>query len=443
MKATLFLALATVLPLFAAPADVYLLRNATVHPISGPDLLAASILIREGKIIEVGPRISVPKGAAVLDLKGLHVYPGLIDSATELGLNEISSLRETDDTGELGSYNPQLHAAVAVNPASEHIPVTRVNGITSAIVLPEADPGRRQFAGLLGGSQEPKYILGQGCLMNLDGWTWEEMAVRRSALMLFALPAMPPGTSRFASMLGLNQTTVTFAERKRRQEQQSRQLSEFLEQARSYQKAKASGAAALRTDLKFEAMLPVLEQKLPVLIYAVREKEIREAVQFAEKQKLKLVLAAVREPGSMASELAAKRIPVIVGPTLALPLDEDDSYDSASTLPGELVKAGVKIAFGSFGNQFARNLPYQAANAVAFGLPYAEAMKALTINPAEIWGVGDQLGSIEAGKRANLIITTGDPLETKTQIKHLFINGKSVSLETKHTRLYEKYLNRE
>jgi imidazolonepropionase-like amidohydrolase len=191
-----------------------------------------------------------------------------------------------------------------------------------------------------------------------------------------------------------------------------------------------------------EAMLPVLEGKLPLVVHAVRERAIREAVAFAESQKVRLVLAEAREAWKVADLLKQKNIPVILGPTLELPLEEDDPYDKAYTLPAELHKAGVKFAFASFSTSFARNLPYQAAMAVAFGLPHAEALKALTLYPAEIWGVADLLGSIEKGKLADLIVTDGDPLETRTQLKQLFIRGREVDLDNKHLRLYEKYRQR-
>lgn len=439
MKISCLFALA-VLPLAAASDNTFLLRNATVHPVTAPDIAQGSVLVEDGKIVDVGKNVAAPKGVPVIDLKGLHLYPGMIDSATELGLSEISSIRETDDTNELGAFNPQLRPFVAVNPASEHIPATRVNGITSAIVFPGLGSGRG-FAALMG-RQEARFILGQTSLMNLDGWTWEEMEFKGAAGMVFVLPQTPPDTSRFAAMLGLPQAQSTLAERRRRRQQEFQQISAFLEQARAYAGAKAAGEAGLKTDLRFEAMIPVVDGKMPVVVQAVREKEIRDAVAFAGKEKLKLVLAGVREPGNMTQELASKGIPVILGPTLAMPLDDDDRYDQQFVLPAQLHRAGVKFAFGSFGNQFARNLPYQAANAVGFGLPYSEALKAVTINAAEIWGVADQTGSIEKGKIANLYVTDGDPLEARTQIKRLFIKGKSVTLETKHTRLYEKFLNR-
>ncbi|MDX2151457.1 MAG: amidohydrolase family protein [Bryobacteraceae bacterium] len=429
---------------FGGADDTFLIRNATVHPISGPSVENASVLVKDGKIAEVGVKIAAPKGVRVIEGKGLHVYPGMIDSATQVGLSEISSVRETNDTGEIGEFNPQLRAVTAINPASEFIPVTRANGTTTAIVMPGSagggGGGGGELQALLGG--QSSYILGQASLVNLDGWTWEEMEVRRGAALQMRLPQMPQSLGRFAALLGVEGPGGNMAEARRRLEQQKRQVASFFEDARRYQKAKVAKDAGFKTDLRFEAMLPVLEGKLPVMITATRERQIREAVAWAEKEKVKLVLAGVREPGKMAEELAKKKIPVIVGPTLALPLDDDDPYDAAFSLPAELHSAGVPIAFGSFGNQFARNLPYQVANAVAFGLPRDVALKAVTVTPAEIWGVAGEMGSIEPGKLANLMVTDGDPLETRTQVKHVFIRGKAADLETKHTRLYQKYLAR-
>jgi imidazolonepropionase-like amidohydrolase len=404
----------------ASEEDSFLIRNITVHTVSGGDIQNGSILVRDGKIVGVGAKLAAPKGIKVIEGKSLHVYPGLIDSGTNVGLQEIGAVRETNDYSEIGDFNPQLRTEIAVNPASEHIPVIRANGITTVMTLPEG--------GMIGG---------QGALMHLDGWTWQEMAVMPSAAMHLNFPvlgAVPPGPRP--------PRPIPFAEQKRIYDGKLRELHEFFEQTRRYQKAKAAGTADFQPDLKFEAMLPVLDGKLPLMVTAVREREIRDAILFAAKERIHIVLAGVREPGNLLGEIKAKNIPVILGPTLALPLEEDSPYDSQSTLPNELYKAGVKFAFATFSTELTRNLPYQAANAVAFGLPYTEALKAVTINAAEIWGVGDRIGSIDEGKWADLVITDGDPLEAKTQIKQLFIKGKPVDLDNKQKRLYEKYLAR-
>ena len=175
----------------------------------------------------------------------------------------------------------------------------------------------------------------------------------------------------------------------------------------------------------------------------MKSRTIREALDFAEKEKIKMILAGLDELGENGPRIKERNIPVILGPTLELPANEDDAYDAKATLPAELYKAGIKFAFGSFNTQFSRNLPYQAATAVAFGLPYDEALKAVTLNAAEIWGVADQVGSIEKGKWADIIITDNDPLETATQIRHMFIKGKPVDLTSRHTKLNEKYMGRQ
>jgi len=408
-----------VMPLLlaAGPENTFLLRGVTVNPVSGPKLENVSLLVTDGKIAEIGPKITVPKGTKVIEGKGLQVYPGMIDSATEVGMDEIGSVRETNDTTELGDFKPQLRAAIAVNPGSEHIPVIRANGITAAIALPD------------GG-----IIAGQASLMRLDGWTWEEMALKKDAAMHLLFPSLSVAA-------GFGAPTPA-ADRRRNYDRRLKTLSDYFESARRYQKARAAGGATFKRDLALEAMQPVLEGKMPILVNAVRERAIKDALAWAAKEKVTIILSGVRKPGATLGELKSRNIPVILGPTQALPLEEDDPYDAAFTLPAELHRAGVKFAFGSYGNQFSRNLPYQAATAVAFGLPYEEALKSVTLYPAQIWGVDDQLGSIEKGKSADFILTDGDPLEVKTNIRRMFVQGREVDLESKHTKLYQKYLAR-
>lgn len=399
--------------------EAVLLRNATIHPVTGPEV-AASLLIKDGVIAEIGPKIAAPKGLKTLDLKGLHIYPGMIDSATTLGLAEIGSVRETQDTTELGDYNPQLRAIIAVNPASEHIPVARANGITAAIVLPDG-----------------AVIGGQAGLMHLDGWTWEEMAIQRSAALHMKFPVLRTAIS---GEFFERPRTVGYKEAKPAHEEALRKLGMLFEDARRY--AKAKGGAGFQPDRKLESMLPVLEGKLPMMVAAVREREIREALDFAEREKIRVILAGPRRFGAQLERVKTRKIPVILGATMSLPLEEDDPYDAQYALPAELHRAGVQFAFATFDSADVRNLPYQAAAGVPFGLPAEEALKAVTINPAKIWGVDDKIGSVEKGKWADLIVTDGDPLEIRTQIKRMFIRGREVSLESRHTKLYEKYLTR-
>lgn len=424
------------LPLLAGTNDSFLLKNATLYPVSGPKIEGASLLVLDGKIADIGPKAAAPKdrkGLKIVDAKGLSVYPGMIDSGTQVGLSEIGSVRETNDVGEIGRFNPQLRPLIAVNPESEHIPVVRANGITSVALMPTNVGGFSSFGsiGMIGG---------QVSLIRLNGWTWEEMEIRRMAGIQLRYPTIALRSRGFGEGGGgRGGQPTTFAEAKRVRDTQVQALQEFMEQARRYQLAKQQKVAGLSTDLRLEAMIPLLEGKIPLIAVAEREREIKEVIDFAGKEKLKLVLVDVKEPGATAETIAKKKIPVILGTTLELPDYEDDPYDSKFTFPGELVKAGIKIAFASFGNQFARNLPYEAAQAVAFGMPYDEALKSVTLNPAEIWGIADQVGSIEKGKVADLMVTDGDPLEIRTQVKMLFVKGEAVDLESRHTRLYKKY----
>jgi imidazolonepropionase-like amidohydrolase len=310
----------------AVAQETILIRNATIHPISGQDITNGSVLIQGGKIAGVGQKLTAPKGATIIDAKGLHLYPGMIDSATGIGLSEIGAVRETIDTTELGDYNPQLRALIAINPETEHIGVTRANGITSVLTLPA------------GG-----VISGQGALIHLNGWTWEEMNIKGDTAVRLNFPVIPATRGEF-----FNRQAEPYEEAKRRYEEQVEKLRLFFEDARRYEKAKAAGGAGFTTDPKLEAMLPVLSGKRTLMVVAVREKTIIDAIAFARRERLHIVLAGIREPGKALAEIVKDKIPVILPETHSLPLDEDDAYDSQYTLPAELHKAGVKFAFGTF-----------------------------------------------------------------------------------------------
>jgi imidazolonepropionase-like amidohydrolase len=430
-----------------AANDSFLIRGVDVYPVTGPEVKGVSVLVQDGKIADIGAKLVAPKGVKIVEGKGLRLYPGMIDSNTELGLSEISAERVTVDTGELGEFMPQLKALSAVNPESEHFGVVRANGITSVMTFPAAG-GRGGRGG--GGAQ---YISGQAALIHMDGWTWEDMEINRDAAvhLLFPSIAMRGGRGGMANvdfadeialLFGGGSAAGTYTEAKRQYETQVAKVTEFFDNARQYQKERTANLPGFKRDLKYEAMLPVLEGKVPVAVPATRERAIHDAVAFAGKEHLKIVILAPQELGKEGPELKAKNVPVILGRTEALPENQDAPYDYAESLPGEFYKAGVKIAFGTFDNEFSRNLPYNAARAVAYGLPYDEALKAITINAAEIWGAGDKMGSVEKGKWADLMLVNGDPLETPTQIKALYIKGKEVDLSNKQTRLYQKYMAR-
>ena len=428
---------------FGAANDSFLIRNADVYPVSSAPQMNVSVLVQDGKIADIGAKIVPPKGIRIVEGKGLRVYPGMIDSETNIGLSEVSGERVTVDTGEIGEFMPQLRALIAVNPESEFIPVTRVNGITSVMTFPAA--GGRGGRG--GGAAQ--IISGQAALIHLAGWTWEDLEINRSAAVHVIFPSIGGGgRGNFAAdfpdeLAGLvGGGANTFTERKRQYDAQIQKLNDFFDAARQYRKEKTSNAPGLKRDLKMEAMLPVLDGKVPLAVSASRERSIKDAIAFADKQHVKIVIMQPRELKNVAAELKAKNIPVIIGRTEELPENEDSPYDQAESMPGEALKAGVKFAFTTGDNQFARDLPYNAGRAVAFGLPEEEALKALTINAAEIWGVGDKMGSVEKGKWADLMVMTGNPLDAESTVKHVYIKGVEIDLTSKHTRLYEKYMAR-
>lgn len=422
-----------------AAGETVLIQNADIYPMAGAPLKGGSLLIQDGKIVDIGAKIAAPKGATVLDGKGLRVYPGWIDSATQLGLEEIESIRETNDTGELGDFMPQLKALSSVNPDSEHFGVVRVNGITAAIALPESSGGRGGGGGQL--------ISGQAALLHTDGWTWEEMEINRSAAMVLNFPSVAGRGGRGGMPAELQDMFPNAAgaagDARRAVLDQIAKLNAFLDDARKYKTAKAANLPDFRRDLKFEAMIPVIEGKMPLAVNASRASTIHDAIAWAETQNVKIVILQPHDIAKAGPELKAKNVPVILGRVLALPETEDSEYDEGYTQPAEAYKAGVKFALGTFTNEFVRDLPYQAATAVAYGLPHDEAMKALTINPAQIWGAGDLIGSLEKGKLADLMVVDGDPMDVRTQIRHLFIKGKEITLSNKQIRLYERYMSRQ
>ncbi len=429
----------------AAANDSFLIRDVDVYPVTSKEMKGVSVLVQDGKIAEIGPRIAPPKGIRVIEGKGLRVYPGFIDSATNLGLQEIQAVRETVDTVDLGEFMPQLRALIAVNPESEHFGAVRVNGITSAITLPGGGGG-----GGRGGGGRAQYIPGTAALIHTTGFTWEDMEITRTAAVQLTFPSMGGRGGRggglppeVAEMLGEATGAAGGANARRSYEDAIAKINQFFDDARHYKAVKAAAPAGFTPDLKMEAMLPVIDGKVPVAVSASQADSIHDAIQFADKQHIKIVIMGPRELGNVGPELKAHNIPVILGRVLALPEREDDAYDQAMTLPAQFYKAGVKFAFGTFTNEFVRNVPFQAATAVGFGLPQDEALKAVTINAAEIWGQSDKIGSVEKGKWADLLLTNGDPLEIQTKISHIYVKGKEVDMTNKQTRLYEKYLGRQ
>jgi len=410
----------------------YAITHARIFTLAGSPIEDGTVVVRDGKIAAVGAAVEVPAGAQVIDAKGLQVYPGLFDAITQMGLSEISAVNATVDSTETGGYNPDVVAASAILPSSEHIPVTRASGITEVLAVPAS--GGLDFFGGRG------IIGGQASAIHLAGWTIDEMLIKKSAAMALNFPEIQTETFDFATF---SRKEKPYAEAKQEYEKQVNELTDWLDRARHYAQAMEKGSVSkYDRDLKLEALAPVVRGGLPVLVFANRARDIRNAVEFCDKQKLKMILAGGAEAYKVKDLLRSKGVPVVLRPPLSFPEDEDDPYDRELSQPAELAAAGVKFAIASFDNSFARRLGQNAANAVAHGLSYEEALRAVTINPAQIFGLSGQIGTLEEGKLANVIVTNGDPLELTTDVKYLFIKGRLTSTENKHHRLYEKYLNR-
>lgn len=406
-----------------------LLRGGDVYTVAGDVLRGGWVLMDKGKIAAVGAKDSapdLPKDAQGIDVAGKRVYPGLIAVGTELGLVEIPSVRATRDAAEAGQVNPNVRAEVGVNPDSELIPVTRANGVLLNLTTPSG--------GL---------VAGTSALLQLDGWTWEDMTVRAPVGLHVTWPRMTTARP------GRGDDEEEGAARPTPADAQIRALERAFDDARAYQTAMGAAAGGGGTsdrrkppaDARLEAMLPVLDGKVPVMAWADELRQIQSAVAFAAKQKVRLVIVGGYDAPRCAALLKEQGVAVVVGGTQRLPLRRDAAYDEPFTVPDRLRTAGVSYCItygGRFGSNL-RNLPYHAATAAAHGLPADEALKSITLYPAQILGVSDRVGSIEAGRDATLIVTDGDVLETPTQVERAFVQGRAVDLSSRHTRLWRKY----
>jgi imidazolonepropionase-like amidohydrolase len=411
--------------------ETLLLSGATVHTVTGETLSPGDVLIRDGKIAAVDKTIAA-EGATRVDLKGQHLYPGLILLDTALGLTEIEAVRATDDTADVGEFTPDVESWISVNPDSELIPVARANGIAYFEAVPA------------GG-----IVSGQSGLVAVDGWTNEKMTVKTGIALHLIWPSMELDTAPRRSRRSKTKPKSLEEQAKdRRAKVQS--TVEFIEEAKAYAKAKdaaANGKAAPPEPVPaWEAMLPYVRGERPVVVQANEIRQIKAAVAWGTTNNLKMILAGGRDAWMVAGQLAARQIPVIYEHTYTQPTRDIDPYDVHFKAAQVLHQAGVKVVFSigphPFDTPLVRNLPYCAAQAVAFGLPESEALKGITLYAAQLAGVADQFGSIDAGKEATLFAADGDILDNRTQVKRLWLAGREISVESRHTKLYEKYRSR-
>ncbi len=381
-------------------------------------------MLRGARIEALGANVPVPTGAKVVDAAGADVYPGFINARTQMGLNEPGP-RGFEDVSEMLDLNPQLRTRVAYHSESDAIAVGRSNGITTVAVM----PGGGTFGG-------------EVAIMNLDGWTWEEATLKANAGITFNFPALLGGGGRGGGGGGRGgggaPEGATYEDLKRTRDRRLDELARLFDQVRAYAKAGPDKTV----DWTLEALVPVAERKLPLVTTVNRAQDIRDAVAFADRIKVNLVISGGTEANLVAPLLKEKNVPVILGNILSLPANEDAFHAATYQLAGELAQAGVKVAFSTADSAYVRILPYHAAMSVAWGMKRDDALKALTINAAEMLGVADRVGSLEPGKDANLFISKGDPLEIKTAVTNVFINGKDVGIDNKHEQLYRKYIAR-
>ncbi|MBO94964.1 MAG: imidazolonepropionase [Opitutales bacterium] len=409
-------------------AESILYKAAEIHVVSGPVISPGQMLVKDDHIASVGKNLKAPKGTKVVDLGDLNLYPALIAAPTSLGLTEINAVRATRDDREVGDYTADVEAWVAVNPDSELIPVARANGVAHALVIP------------MGGR-----ISGVSGLVRLHGWGVENMTVDKASALHLWWPGMGLDV-RPKEQLSDPSKRKSIDEQDKERHLRITVIDEFFDDAEAYAKAKASKGPGFAVVPAWEALLPVLKQEIPVMIHADETRQIKAAVAWAKRRNYKAILAGGRDAWQVADLLAKEKIPLIYHHVFTLPARDFDPHDVHFRTPGLLVKAGVKLAIGlrpgAWSASNLRNLPYHAAQAAANGLTEEEAIASITLRPAEILGMADRIGSLEAKKEATFIAVEGDLLDLRSQVKHMWIAGEEVSLESRHVRLYEKYRNR-
>lgn len=414
-------------------SGTFAIVGARIVTVSGAVIENGTVVIQNGKITAVGAGASVPSGAERIDGKGLSVFPGMIDLATGLGLAEIGQgANATMDIAETGSNNANAKAFLGVNPHSSHVNVTRVNGITTVQSSPTG--------GL---------IAGQSTLINLNGSTQTDMAVVPMSSLVINFPRVAGGGGFGGGGFGgFGGQQIDLNEAVRRRDTQVEELKKIfaatLDHARSVEAyAKDKSLPAPATDLRFEALLPYVRGEKPIVFTAERERDIKAVLKFVSDMKVKGILVGGQEAWKVADDLKKNNVAVVYTNIYNLPVRDDDPYDYLYAVPAKLQAAGVKfsISTGDQGGEV-RDLPYQAGLAGAYGLPKDEALKAVTLYPAQIMGVGDQLGSIEVGKMANVVVTDGDILDPRTNIKYMFIGGRLIPLTSRHTELFDSFKDR-
>lgn len=406
--------------------------NARIVTVSGATIENGTVVIQNGKIAAVGANAQIPAGAEKIDGKGLSVFPGMIDAGTNLGLGEITlGVNGSVDLAETGQMNPNASAIKGINPHSSHVNVTRVNGITSVLTAPTGN-------GL---------VLGQAAVINLNGSTQAEMAVVPEFGLVINFPRIAAFGGFGGGGGGFGQP-IEFSEAIKRRDAQLDELKKYFKSVENYARAreayeKDKTLSYTPTDEKLDAMIPYVRGLRPMIFTAERERDIRSVAKFVADMKIKGIILGGQEAWKAVDDLKKNNIAVVYTNIYNLPVLDDNPYDFLFEAPSKLQQAGVKFCVSTGHNgEEVRDLPYHAGIAGAFGLSKEDALKSVTLYPAEILGLGDKLGSIDVGKIANIVVTDGDILEPRTNIKYLFINGRLLPLTSRHTELYNSFKDR-
>jgi imidazolonepropionase-like amidohydrolase len=403
-------------------AEAIALQGATIHTVTNGVIENGTIIFQNGIITAVGADVQIPDGTRVIDATGKHIYPGLIDAYSTVGLSEIGAVDMSNDVNEVGDFNPNINADVGVNAESRHIGTSRSQGVLTTLTTP-------------GGG----LISGMSSAMALEGWTWEEMSMQSATALNINWPNPNPRGRGFGGRGGFGNPgagpPATYEER-------VQQLKDYFAEARAYRDAVAAGEQ-VRTDARYIAMTPALNQEIPVVVSANSAAQINDAITWAKEEDLRLVIRGGSDAIHVADRLVAEEVPVILTSTMDAPSRAYEGYDEAYRRAAKLYEAGVKFAIsGGAGSLYTDRLPYEAGVAVAFGLPEEEAVKAVTINAAELMGLDDRIGSLEPGKQATLLITTGTPIDMTSDIEQAYIQGRELDMNDIQKHFFEKYMEK-
>lgn len=378
------------------------LVGGTIHPISGPAISGGTLVFENGRITALGTNVSIPDGAERVDISGKHVYPGLVDGFSQVGLFEVGGLDVTVDVNELGPFNPNMRAELAINPESRHIGTTRSNGVL--VTFPSPSGG---------------LISGHSAAVMLDGWSYDQMTFKSRAALMVSWPN-PMNANQYEAGI--------------------RELRGYFQEARAYE-ARVNGAnGAFPEDARLEAMLPALNGEVPIVVSANEMRQIQDAITWAQEENVRIVILGGRDAGYVADQLARTQVPVLLTTVLGSPSRDWEGYDEVYGLPALLYEAGVRFGVSGGGSApYANRLPYEAGASIAYGLPEIEALRSVTLYPAQFLGVDDRVGSLEVGKDATLLITTGNPLDYLARIEQAYIEGRKIDMADAHWQFYERY----